>query len=61
MRKITLFISCGTAILFYPIACIAVGIYLSVQAVMTEINKEILRKIHTNKIVSQETREKHIV
>lgn len=25
---------------------------------MTEINKEILRKIHTNKIVSQETREK---
>ena len=43
MRKITLFLSCGTAILFYPIACIIIGVYLSIQAVMNEINEERLK------------------
>jgi len=44
MRKITLFLVCGTAILFYPIACVITGVYMSILAVHNEIMEERLGK-----------------
>jgi len=39
MNKLTTFLCCTVAFIFYPIACIVVGIEISLEATRAEIDK----------------------